>query len=103
MRRDQEYIDQPAFDFSSTSQKSAKEFAPKANTHAERMVAVIREKPRTAREAAAVCVERFGGEKDSYRKRTSALKAAGVLIATKARLCDDSGKMAEELGVAART
>lgn len=102
MRRDQEFIDQPAFDFETTSQRAFNDFAPKANTHARRMVDVIAELPRTAREAAAVCVERFGGEKDSYRKRTSALKTAGLLVARQTRLCRDSGKMAEELEVAAR-
>ncbi|MCP4211790.1 MAG: hypothetical protein GY764_09970 [Halieaceae bacterium] len=82
-----------------TSQQAATEFATKAAQHKAAMLTAIRAKPKTAREAARECVTAYGGDFESYRKRSGELKAAGLVYVVQTRRCADSGRTAEELAV----
>ena len=81
-----------------TSHQAATEFATKADCHKAAMLMAIRAKPKTAREAARECVTAYGGDFESYRKRSGELKREGrVFVSNPSRRCKDSGRSAEEL------
>jgi len=80
-----------------TSHHAATEFASKAADHKAAMLTAIRARPKTAREAARECVTAYGGDFESYRKRSGELKADGAVYVVQQRRCNDSGRNAEEL------
>lgn len=80
-----------------TSQQAAVEFQSKAAAHKAAMLTAIRARPKTAREAARECVTAYGGDFESYRKRSGELKQAGLVYVVQSRKCRDSGRLAEEL------
>ncbi len=80
-----------------TSQQVVIEFVSKAAAHKTAMLMAIRAKPKTAREAARECVTAYGGDFESYRKRSGELKAAGLVYVVQTRRCADSGCSAEGL------
>lgn len=95
MKRDQQFRDQPSLldpplaraNDPATSQESAKHIATRSATLRERMCESHGESHRTAREAAEWCVAKYGGEVESYRKRTHELVRLGRLVHVGSRKC----------------
>lgn len=79
----------------STSKDAASVQQKVASSQRERMLAVFQRFPQTYNEAARECVVQFGQfERDSYRKRGSQLKSAGLIKAVGERTCQVSGSRA---------
>lgn len=77
-----------------TSKAAARETTPKLPLLQTRFASVF-DRPLTASEAAAICVQRFGGLSESYRKRASAAVACGQLTIVGVRACSVTGKAAQ--------
>lgn len=100
MKRDQQFRDQPSLldpplartTDPATSQAAADYIAAKAATLRERMRKSHGETCRTSREAAEWCVEKYGGEVESYRKRTHELVRLGRIVCVGSRQCRFTGR-----------
>jgi hypothetical protein len=82
-----------------TSHQGADHIRPTAAVLRERMRLAFAAYPKTANEAAAQCVRAFGGNHESYRKRSGELKADGVVRVAFTRPCEQTGRQAEVLEV----
>lgn len=78
-----------------TSKRAAREIESKLGDLAAKMLAVFQHREATAKEAARTCVGRYGGDEESYRKRSGELKRAGLIRLTGERHCTISGKLAQ--------
>ena len=76
-----------------TSRESASAIAPRLH-RLHRLFVSVFDRALTAAEAAAICVERFGGIGDSYRKRAAECVRAKLLRVVGVRVCTVTGHSA---------
>jgi hypothetical protein len=77
-----------------TSHEAGDEIRPKLGIYHERCLSVLGNLELTARELAMRCVERFGGDSETYRKRMKELVDAKEITTRDPRRCSITGKSA---------
>ena len=78
-----------------TSHEAATAKRSEIATARNRMLGEYRRGPYTANEAARLCVLRYGGCHETYRKRKGELQRAGLIRLAGKRICEVTGSVAE--------